>query len=206
MKDDKKNSKVNLEEEVDSKEGRVSKRRYQSVVEEKEKLEKELEVWKDKYYRAFADTENLKKQYDQDHRSAIKYRAYGFIDRLIPVLDSFHVALANEPTDPVLKNYLTGFQYIYRQFVEALENEGISEYSPKIGESFNGDFMHALDTEEHADYPPNTVVRVYAKGYKLHDRMVRAAMVIVSKLPEPVVENAETKDEKNNDGQSSTLA
>ena len=205
MKEDKKNPKVELEDEKDIKEGRVSKRRYQSLLEEKEKLEKELQAWKDKYYRAFADTENLKKQYDQDHRLAIKYRAYGFVDRLIPVLDSFHVALTNEPTDPVLKNYLTGFQYIYRQFVEALENEGISEYAPKIGEAFNGEFMHALDTEVHEDYPPNTVVRVYAKGYKLHDRMVRAAMVIVSKLPEPVKQE-ETNVDEQNDGQSSTLA
>ena len=113
----------------------------------------------------------------------MKYRAEGFIDKLLPVIDGFNLALANSPTDPAIKNYLIGFEYIYRNFLQALESEGVKEIKPAIGDEFDASIMNALDVEE-TEGEPNKVTRVYSVGIKLHDRMVRHANVIVSKKRE----------------------
>lgn len=155
---------------------------------------KQADVWKNKYYLAYADTENLHKQYEKEHQQFIKYRAMGFVDRLLPILDGFHMALSNEVTDPTLKNYLMGFQYIYKMMVDALEQEGVTEINPQIGEKFDEKTMEAFDTEE-SDGEENLVLRVFQKGYCLKDRIVRHARVIVSKKPVIKEENEGNLDE-----------
>ena len=98
------------------------------------KLNADLEHWKNEYYRAYADMQNLRKQVEKDHREAIKYRAEGFIDNLLPILDGFHMALQVEATSQEMKNFLVGFEFIYRNLVSVLENEGVSEIAPKVGD------------------------------------------------------------------------
>ena len=167
--------------------------------EEVEKLKADVEHWKNEYYRAYADTKNLRNNLEKEHREALRYRSEGFIDELLPVLDSFYMALANEPTDPALKNYLIGFQYIYRNLVAVLENEGVTEITPEVGQKFDSNVMQAVDTVEGED---NVITKVYNKGYKLHDRIVRPANVQVSVKKEEVKEEAEpeqTNEEENLD-------
>lgn len=167
------------------------KKKMEKYEEEIEKLKADADHWKNEYYRAYADTKNLRTSLEKDQREAIKYRAEGFIEELLPVLDSFHMALANEPTNPELKNYLVGFQYIYRNLVTVLDNEGVKEIAPKNGDKFDAATMNAVDTVE-ADGESNLVVKVYGNGYKLHERMIRHAMVVVSKKKETKPE--ETKE------------
>ena len=179
-------------EEVMSKK---EKKKVEKLQEEVERLKAESDHWKNEYYRAYADTKNLRNSLEKDFKEAMKYRSEGFIDELLPVLDSFHMALANEPTDPALKNYLTGFQYVYRNLVSVLENEGVSEMSPNIGDKFDPHTMNAVDTVEGEE--ENKVVKVYGKGYKLHDRIIRPSMVQVSvHKVENKEENKEASDEK----------
>ncbi len=153
------------------------------------KANEEIEAWKNKYYMAYADTENMRKQYDKEHQQMVKYRAMGFIEKLLPILDGFHMALSSDISDPTLKNYLTGFEYIYKMMVEALESEGVTEMSPKIGDKFDEASMDAVDVEE-KEGEENIVLRIYQKGYKLKDRMIRHARVVVSKSPSHKEENA----------------
>ncbi len=174
----------NNEEVVNKKE----KKKVEKLAEEVEKLKAEVDHWKNEYYRAYADTKNLRNSIEKDYKEALKYRSEGFIEELLPVLDSFHMALANEPTDPALKNYLTGFQYVYRNLVSILENEGVTEISPNVGDIFDPHLMNAVDTEEKEQ--ENVVLKIYGKGFKLHDRIVRPAMVQVS------VRKVENKEEK----------
>lgn len=174
----------NNEEVVNKKE----KKKVEKLAEEVEKLKAEVDHWKNEYYRAYADTKNLRNSIEKDYKEALKYRSEGFIEELLPVLDSFHMALANEPTDPALKNYLTGFQYVYRNLVSILENEGVSEIAPNVGDIFDPHLMNAVDTEEKEQ--ENVVLKIYGKGFKLHDRIVRPAMVQVS------VRKVENKEEK----------
>ena len=177
-------------EENIEKESKKEKKKIERLQEEKDKLQAEVDHWKNEYYRAYADTKNLRNNLENDHRQALKYRAEGFIEELLPILDSFHVVLQKEPEDPALKNYLIGFQYIYKNLVTVLENEGVSEISPEIGKPFDSNLMAAVDTVEGED---NLITKVYCKGYKLHDRIIRPANVQVSiaKVEEKVEEEKE---------------
>ena len=180
-----------LEQETLEKENprKSFQKKLHKLEEEKEKAKADAEHWKNEYFRAYADTQNLRKQLEKDHMSAMKYRAEGFVDELLPVLDSFFAVLKNEPTDPNLKNYLIGFQYIYRNLVAALENEGVTEISPKVGDKFSPETMQAVETVE-SEGEENVIVDVHVKGYKLHDRLIRPANVTVS------VKHKENKEEK----------
>ena len=169
-----------LKEEVKEESPRKAfQRKLHKVEEQRDKAQADAEYWKNEYYRAYADTKNLRSQLERDHLAAMKYRAEGFIDELLPVLDSFYTVLKNEPTNPELKNYLIGFQYIYRNMVTALENEGVKEIAPKPGDKFSPDTMNAVETVE-TDGEENLVVDVVLRGYKLHDRLIRPANVTVS--------------------------
>lgn len=156
------------------------KKKIQELEEQIEKLKADVDHWKNEYYRAYADTKNLRNSLEKEQSELRKYRAIGFIEELLPVLDSFHMALDNEPPSPEVKNYLVGFQFIYRNLISALENEGVKEIAPQIGDKFSDKTMNAVDVTEQ-EGEENLVTRVYAKGYELHGRLIRPANVSVSK-------------------------
>jgi len=169
---------LNEEEELEEAPSKKEKKKLAKLEEELEKAKADVEHWKNEYYRAYADTKNLRNSLERDHKEALKYRAEGFIEELLPILDSFHMALGNEPTDPALKNYLTGFQFIYKNLVSVLENEGVTEIVPEIEKDFNPATMQAVDSVEAEE--AGKITKVYGKGYKLRDRLIRPAMVQVS--------------------------
>ncbi len=111
----------------------------------------------------------------------MRYRAEGFIDGLLPALDAFHMALDAPAPTKEAANYQIGFTYIYNQLIQALANEGLSEMTPKVGDKFDPSYMNAIDTQEDDSVQPNVILKVHSKGYKLHDRLIKAAMVTVSK-------------------------
>ena len=170
-----------LNEELNEKENpkKSFQKKLKKMEEERDKAIADMEHWKNEFYRAYADTKNLRNELEKDHQAAMRYRAEGFIEDLLPVLDSFYAVLKNEPTDPNLKNYLIGFQYIYKNLVSVLENEGVKEIAPKVGDKFSPDTMNAVETKEGEE--ENIVLDVHVKGYKLHDRLIRPANVSVSK-------------------------
>ena len=176
-----------------------------SLVEELEdqlkKANEEIEKWKNSYYLAYADMKNLRNALEKEQADMRKYRGMGFVEELLPVLDSFHVVLSNEPTDPNLKNYLMGFKFIYQNMLRALEAEGVSEIAPAVGDKFDEATMNAVDSVE--EEPINIIKKVNANGYKLHDRLIRPAQVTVSvartveEPKEDEVPEAEIKEDKN---------
>ena len=166
-------------EELKEKKSKDEKK-IKELEEELEKLKADVDHWKNEYYRAYADTKNLRNNLEKEHSDIIKYRAMGFIEDLLPVLDSFHMALANEPTSQELKNYLVGFQFVYRNLVSVLENEGVKEIAPNVGDKFSDKTMNAVDVTEQ-EGEENLITKVYAKGYELHGRLIRPAQVSVSK-------------------------
>ena len=176
------------EEKKTVEENKSVKKKLLKKDEEITKLKADIDHWKNEYYRAYADTQNLRKEIEKDYRTAIKYRAEGFIDNLLPVLDSFHMALENQVDNPDVRNYCIGFQYIYRNLVAALESEGVTEIAPQIHASFDAKTMDAVEAVED-EGEENRVLRVLAKGYMIHDRLVRPARVIVSKKKEIKEEN-----------------
>lgn len=168
----------NLEQEEKS--SKKKKDKLQRKEEEIESLKAEVNHWKNEYYRAYADMQNLRKALEKDHHEAIKYRAEGFIENLLPILDSFHMVLSNSPDNPEIKNYVTGFSFVYRNLVSVLEEEGVKEIAPELESDFDPKFMEAVETIE-SDGKENKIKKVYVNGYMLHDHLIRPARVLVSK-------------------------
>lgn len=166
--------------------------------EEVEKYKALSEDWKNKYYMAFADTQNLRKSLEADHREALRFRAMGFVENLLPALDSFHLALSATPNSEEAKNYKQGFEFIYKQIMASLEEEGVSEIEPKIDENFDASYMHAIDLVPYIEGKEGKVAKVYSKCYKLHDRIVAPAKVAVYSKKQ-VEEKSQKEDASNND-------
>ena len=123
----------------------------------------------------------------------------GFVEKLLPALDCFNTALKNEPEDQVLRNYLIGFRYVYKMLVDALTSEGVSEIEPKVGDKFDFNTMEAVEAIEAET--PDLIQEVRRKGYMLHDRIIKHAQVVVTKLPEVKKGDECNKEESTNDSE-----
>ena len=191
----------NKEEKVEEQTSTAKKEETKSernVEEELLKAKSDAEHWKNEYYKAYADMANLRKQIEKDHRESLKYRLEGFIEDILNILDAFDMALKNEPTSQEMKNYLIGFEYVHKSLLNVLENEGVKILDPKVGDKFDESTMHAVEIEE-TDGEENIVTKVRMKGYKLHDHLIRASMVVVSKHPSPKDVKEEDKKEENSE-------
>ena len=186
-----KDEELKVEEEFHGKKGLKAK--LEKKDEEIESLHAQVDHWKNEYYRAYADTQNLRKSLEKDHLEAMKYRIEGFVDNLLPILDSFHVVLMNHPDDPMIKNYVLGFSYVYKNLLAVLEEEGVKEILPNVGDKFDPREMEAVEAIED-EGEENLILKVNLNGYKLHDRLIRPARVVVSKKKE-INEESENKPE-----------
>ena len=176
-------------EETGVKEGKkVSAKKYKAALEELEKAKADAANWKNEYYKAYADTQNLRRSLEAEQRTMYRYRAEGFLETLLPALDAFHLALDAPAPTKEAANYQIGFTYIYNQIIQSLANEGLSELTPKVGDPFDSEYMNAIEAVETEEVAHNHVLKVHSKGYKLHDRLIRAAMVTVAKAPKPAEE------------------
>jgi len=175
--------------ELDGKEGKkVPAKKYRAVLEQLEKAQADLAHWKNEYYKAYADTQNLRRSLEAEQRTMYRYRAEGFLETLLPALDAFHMALDAPAPTKEAANYQIGFTYIYNQIIQSLANEGLTELTPKVGDPFDASYMNAIEAVESDEVEHNHVLKVHSKGYKLHDRLIRAAMVTVAKKPKPAEE------------------
>lgn len=187
------NKKVEAEEEKKEKKINISK--YEKLQAEMKILEAERDEWKNKYYGVYANMENLRKSIEKDHREALKYRAEGFVEKLLPSLDTFHMAVKIKGKTPEMDSFITGFKYIYNNIISAIADEGVTEITPKIGDKFDEKTMHALEAIE-KEGEENIIVNVAGGCYKLHERIIRPAMVYVSKKPAVKETEQENKEEK----------
>lgn len=190
---------LDKKQEQDSSTQVITKKAFKEKLAKKDEeiqaLKEEANKWKNEFYRVYADTENLRKSLEKDYRQALRYRGEGFIEKLLPVIDSFNMALQNKPSEPALLNYLTGFEYIYKNMLMAMESEGVRELKPNIGDKFDASIMNAIDAIETDEMEENKVMQVYCVGIKLHDRIIRHANVVVSKKVSNKDENKEQTSE-----------
>ena len=194
MNEEKKEMDLEEQEELEQEKASEKTSRKDKKTKEKiQKAEEEAAEWKNKYYQAYADMDNLRKLMEKDHQQMVKYRGQGFLEALLPVLDNFYMAFKVEPTDPTLKAYCKGFEMIYNQMVNVLENEGVKEIVPTVGSEFDHNTMQAIDVAE--GEKDDLVVNVMHKGYMYHERLVRPAMVVVSKVKQPEENKEETSDQ-----------
>lgn len=178
----------------DKKEKKVTEEVKNPLQDKVDELTKEVELWKDKAYRTVADCDNLRKSYEKDHQLMVKYRGQPFVEKLLPTLDSFYLVLKVVPEDQMLKNYLIGFEMIYKSMIDALSSEGVKQLLPKKGDTFDPNSMQAIDIVE--GEKDDVVMDLSKPGYMLRDRLIRPAMVVVSKVKK---ENQEEKTEENSE-------
>jgi molecular chaperone GrpE len=131
-----------------------------------------------------AELDNLRKRSERDLANAHKYALERFAGELLPVRDSMEMGLqafAAESAD--VDKLREGVELTLQILTNAMGKFEIREVNP-ANEPFNPDFHQAMSLQERTDLAPNTVVAVVQKGYTLHGRLLRPAMVIVSKAPE----------------------
>lgn len=152
----------------------------------------EKEKWMNKYYQELADIQNLRKDIQKDNQSLLEYRAMPFVEKLIPFFNSMDMASKSEPKDPSVKSWIEGIHMAYRQLWSSLESEGFKEVNPKAGDRFDPKFMEAIQVVDGDE--DNLIASVMMKGYRLKERSVTPAMVVVTKKKVEVKKD-EKKDE-----------
>jgi molecular chaperone GrpE len=138
------------------------------------------EHW-DQCVRLQAELENLRKRSERDLSQAHKFALEKFAAELLPVKDSLEMGVAAAAEESATVEHLReGSELTLKMLTSALEKFNIKEINP-LNEKFNPEYHEAMSMQERADVAPNTVVTVVQKGYLLNDRLIRPAMVIVSR-------------------------
>ncbi len=140
---------------------------------------------RDQMLRAYADMENLRRRYERELQNATRYGVETLAAELLPVKDSLQEGLKAAIAQGIdaaaaLDKIVEGTRMTLDILDKALTKAGLSEVHPQ-GEPFNPELHQALSLADAAELPSNHVVHVVQTGYRLHDRLVRPAMVIVSK-------------------------
>lgn len=141
----------------------------------------QLAQMREQMLRGLADAENARKRYQAEAANSQKYAIERFAESLLPVMDSLEAALANKEASP--EALRDGVELTLRQLSQALEKARVTAISPTPGERFDPHRHQAMAAVE-SDSEPNTVVATMQKGYHLHDRILRPALVTVAKAVE----------------------
>ena len=141
------------------------------------------ENW-DRLLRTTADFDNFKKRAAREKQEAVKYANEALIARLMPILDNFEMALAaaRENSAGSAQSLQEGIVMICQQFKNALAEAGLEEIEA-TGQRFDPNWHEAVSQKETSELPEGQVVQQLRKGYKLRDRLLRPASVIVAKPP-----------------------
>ena len=147
------------------------------------RLEEELTTARDDALRAQADAQNAMRRAEQDVEKARKFALERFCSELLPVVDNLERALeATAGDQEILKPIAEGVELTLKSFLDALKKFNVETVDPE-GEPFDPQFHQAMSMVENPNVEPNTVIAVMQKGYTLNGRLVRPAMVMVSKSP-----------------------
>jgi molecular chaperone GrpE len=149
----------------------------------KERAAKADESW-DRLLRTTADFDNFKKRAAREKQDAIRFANEGLLQKLIPVLDNFDMALSatqNAQSDAV-QSLQTGVNMIYQQFKSVMTEAGLEEINAE-GKLFDPNLHEAVSQQETAEVPEGQVVQQLRKGYKFRDRLLRPVSVVVAKPP-----------------------
>jgi molecular chaperone GrpE len=181
-----------LDEEVEKEE-----EEEEEEEEEDNDLEVKIKELKDQLMRTLADGENLRKRTLKEVEQAKKYSHISFVRDLVSSVDNLKRALDSIPEDKSnlsepIKNLILGLEIVEKEIVTTLEKNNIKQISP-LGEKFDYNFHQAMFEIPTNDCDPGLVVEVSQNGYLLYDRLVRPAMVGISKKIEEKKDNQETE-------------
>lgn len=140
-----------------------------------------MEAAKEQVLRSQAEAQNARRRADQDIEKAHKFGQEKLVVDLLPVVDNLERALDSlNLDDPSFKAIIEGIELTHKSFIDVLAKHKIEAINPE-GEPFDPELHQAMTMVANPDVEPNTVIDVFQKGYTLHGRLVRPAMVVVSK-------------------------
>jgi molecular chaperone GrpE len=135
------------------------------------------------YLRTAAELENVRKRAERETLAARKYGVEKLASELLAVRDSLELGLAAAADDNAeIKAVVEGMELTLKMLGDVMGKYGVTLVDP-LGEVFNPDFHEAMTAQESTEHAPNTVMQVLQKGYRLQDRLLRPALVVVAKAP-----------------------
>lgn len=138
---------------------------------------------KEQSLRSQAEAQNARRRAEQDIEKAHKFGQDKIVNDLLPVVDNLERALATiDTSNEAFAAIAEGIQLTYKSFIDALARHQVVVVNPH-GEPFDPNLHQAVSAVPNSEVEPNTVINVFQKGYTLHGRLVRPAMVVVSKAP-----------------------
>lgn len=151
-------------------------------------LEEQLAQAKDQVLRAAAEVQNIRRRAEQDVEKAHKFALEKFAGDLLAVVDSLERGLElADPKNEELKPMRDGMQLTFKQLMDTLQRFNVQRIDPQ-GQPFNPELHQAMSMQESAVAEPDSVLQVFQCGYSINGRLLRPAMVVVSKAPsEPPV-------------------
>ena len=148
---------------------------------ETEELQEQVSTANDQVLRVQAEMQNVRRRVERDVENAHKYALDKFTAELLPVVDNLERALSTiDAADDAQKAVATGLELTLKSFFDVLGRFKIEVVDP-AGQPFDADLHQAVSMVPNPDLEPNTVMDVFQKGYTLNGRLVRPAMVVVSK-------------------------
>lgn len=134
----------------------------------------------DKFLRAQAELDNIRRRAEKDVSNAYKYAQDKLLNALLPVVDSLERAVESCQGNEAHKVIAEGVELTLKLLLDTLEKQGVKQLNPK-GEVFDPNFHEAISMQETQEVDSGCVLNVIQKGYKLHDRVLRPALIVVAK-------------------------
>ena len=145
-------------------------------------LEKARES-EEKFIRLYAEFDNYRKRAAREKEELARFSHEQVIKDLLPVMDDLERALSHAAVSEEIPALIEGVNLVKKHMASALEKYGLTPFD-SLGQPFDPHLHEAVSHVESVDYPPDSVVNEYRKGYRLHGKLVRPAMVAVSKAPQ----------------------
>ncbi len=144
-----------------------------------ERLQHEVEQWKEQAARRLAEMENMRRRTEQERRDMMLHASERIITKMLPVLDDLHAAVEAAKNTSDATALRTGLDMIYAKAVRIFEESGVSVIEAGPGEPFNVEIHEAL-MHTPSEHPEGHVVQSVQRGYQLHEKVLRHAKVITS--------------------------
>ena len=160
----------------------VEEQANEPVLTDLEKAQAEAADMKSRYLRSVADMENYRKRIGREKQDIIRSAAAGVIESLLPVLDNMKLGLQAADNHPEAKDVTIGFKMVDDQLKKTLSEQGLEELIPD-GADFDPNLHECIAHQPSDDIAEDKVIQTVRAGYRLNDRLIRAANVIVSSGP-----------------------
>ena len=195
----------NEEDNNDSQENTDTEETSEDENTEEDSLKKEIETLKEEKIRLLAEMENLRKRFEREKVETIKFGSINLARDILSPGDNLERALDALPEDEnhpeSIKNLIDGLKMVLKEYKSTLEKHGVKKIET-LNQKFDHNFHQAMMEVENNEVEEGTVVQEVQSGYTMHDRLLRAAMVGVSKKPVAKTEEPKEKEEDNSEHES----